>query len=299
MKKKSVRFILNPRSGGNLRSRFNERMIKQNLDLNKFTYDIMPTQYAGHAIKIAQQCLIEEIDIVAVVGGDGTQNEVGQVLMNTGVTMANIPTGSGNANARKLNIPLHIPQAIQLINTGKIFPIDAILLNGQAFFMAAGLGYDGKVIQQFDKIPFRGVGSYLTSILSTVFTYQLPTYTITLDNHKPFTRKAYTVLITNSGQVGYNVEFCHESVMNDGIFEITIVKDFNKLKLPHIIKEAFWGDVAAEDFLETYTCKKLKLSTNTLQALQMDGDFKGCTNNITATIKKQALNYIVPQDYLP
>src|ERR1043165_3397526 len=116
MKKKRVRFIVNPRSGGNFRARLTERMVKKNLDLNKFTYDITPTRYAGHAIKLAQQCLIEGIDIVAVVGGDGTQNEVGQVLMNHDIALANIPTGSGNANARKLHIPLHIPEAIQLIN---------------------------------------------------------------------------------------------------------------------------------------------------------------------------------------
>jgi YegS/Rv2252/BmrU family lipid kinase len=299
LKKKKVRFIVNPKSGGNFRTRLTERMIKHHLDLERFTYDIYPTRYAGHAIKLAQQCLIEEIDIVAVVGGDGTQNEVGQILMNTDVIMANIPTGSGNANARKLHIPLHIPEAIQLINTGKVFAIDAVILNGQPFFMAAGLGYDGKVIQQFDKIPFRGVASYLTSILSTAFTYELPTYTIQLDNKKPFSTKAFTVLITNTGQVGYNIEFCHESVINDGIFEITIIKDFNRFELPHMIKEAFFGDIATQAFLESHRCKKLKITTNTVEALQMDGDYKGSTNSVTATIRHEVLKYIVPQDYHP
>lgn len=299
MKKKKVRFIVNPKSGGNFRPRITERMIRQHLDLQRFEYDIWPTRYAGHAIKLAQQCLIEKIDIVAVVGGDGTQNEVGQVLMNTGMIMANIPTGSGNANARKLHIPLHIPEAIELINTGKVFAIDAVILNDQPFFMAAGLGYDGLVIRQFDKIPFRGVASYLTSILSTAFTYELPTYTIQMDNKKPFSTKAFTVLITNSGQVGYNVEFCKDSVINDGIFEITIVKEVDRYEIPKLIREAFWGDIASQPFLESHHCRKLKITTDSIQALQMDGDYKGSTNSVNATIKKQVLNYIVPQHYEP
>lgn len=297
MKKKRVRFIVNPKSGGNFRTRLTERMVKHHLDLEKYTYDIYPTKYAGHAIKLAQQSLIEEIDIVAVVGGDGTQNEVGQILMNTKVVMANIPTGSGNANARKLGIPLHIPEAIELINTGKVFAIDAIILNEQPFFMAAGLGYDGKVIQQFDKIPFRGVASYLTSILSTAFTYKLPTFTIELDNKKPFKIKAFTILITNTGQIGYNIEFCKQSKIDDGMFEITIVKDFNRWELPNMIKESFFGDISKQEFLESYQCKKLKITTDSIEALQMDGDFKGCTNSIKATVKQQVLKYIVPQDF--
>lgn len=297
MKKKRVRFIVNPRSGGNFRTRLTEGMVRRHLDLSRFDYDIQPTRYAGHAIKLAQQCLIEKTDIVAVVGGDGTQNEVGQVLMNHDIVMANIPTGSGNALARKMNIPLHLPDAIDLINTGKPFAIDALLLNGQPFFMAAGLGYDGKVVQQFDKLPFRGVFSYLTSILSTAFTYKLPSYTIQIDDKKPFTTEAFTVLITSTGQVGYNVEFCHGCVINDGIFEITIVKDFDRTQIPMLIKEAFWGDIAAQPFLESHHCKKLKIHTNTVEALQMDGDFHGLTDTADVRCKKQALTYLVPQNF--
>ena len=296
MKKKRVRFIVNPKSGGNFRTRLTERMIRHNLDLDRFQYDMYPTRYSGHAIKLAQQCLMEKIDIVAVVGGDGTQNEVGQVLMNTDVIMANIPTGSGNALARKMNIPLHLPESIRIINTGKPFAIDALILNGQPFFMAAGLGYDGKVVQQFDRLPFRGVLSYLTSILSSAFTYKLPTYTIKIDDKKPFTTQAFTVLVTNTGQVGYNVEFCKDCFINDGIFAITIVKEFDRTQIPMMIKEAFWGDISSQSFLESHHCKKLKITTDSVEALQMDGDFHGLTNSIDVRVKKQSLTYLAPQN---
>ena len=116
--KKKVRFIVNPKSGGTFGAKFSERLVKQNLDLSKFEYDIFVTKYAGHAIKIAQQSLIEGIDILAVAGGDGTQNEVGQVLVNKPIIMASIPTGSGNANARKLKIPIDVAKSIQLIKIG-------------------------------------------------------------------------------------------------------------------------------------------------------------------------------------
>lgn len=296
--KKKVRFIVNPKSGGTFGAKFSERLVKQNLDLSKFEYDIFVTKYAGHAIKIAQQSLIEKVDIIAVAGGDGTQNEVGQVLLNKPVIMASIPTGSGNANARKLKIPIDVAKSIQLINTGKPFKIDALILNGQPFFMAAGIGYDAKVVEQFNKIPFRGVGAYLTGVLTTAFTYKLPRFHIEIDNEQIIETEAFTVLITSTGQLGYNVEFTKNSILNDGKFEITIVKNFDRKKVPQLIYESFFGDIASQEMLETYRVNKiLKIKTNSIESIQMDGDYKGKTNYIEVTCKKQALNFLVDKDF--
>lgn len=296
--KKKVRFIVNPKSGGTFGAKFSERIVKQNLDLTKFDYDIFVTKYAGHAIKIAQQSLIENIDILAVAGGDGTQNEVGQMLLNKPIIMASIPTGSGNANARKLQIPIDVAKSIQLINTGKAFKIDALILNGQPFFMAAGIGYDAKVVEQFNKIPFRGVGAYLTGVLTTAFTYKLPHFTIIIDDEKTIETEAFTVLITSTGQLGYNVEFSKDSILNDGKFEITIVKNFDRRQVPNLIYESFFGDLSTQAMLETHQVNKnLKIRTNKIESIQMDGDYKGKSNFIEVTCKKEALNFLVADDF--
>lgn len=298
MTKKKVRFIVNPKSGGTFGAHFNERMVKQNLDLNKFDYDIFYTKFAGHAIKIAQQSLIEKVDIIAVVGGDGTQNEVGQMLLNQPTIMASIPTGSGNANARKMKVPIDVEKSIQLLNTGVPFKIDALILNGQPFFMTAGIGYDAKVVEQFNKFPFRGVGAYLGGVLTTAFTYKLAHFDIVIDDEKTIETEAFTILITSTGQLGYDVEFCHESIMNDGEFEITIVKNFDRTKVPSLIYESFYGDIAKQDFLETHKIKKsVKIKANKIESIQMDGDYKGKTNFIEVTCKKQALNFLVSPDF--
>lgn len=297
--KKKVRFIVNPKSGGLFGGKFSKRLVKQNLDLTKFDYDIFYTKFAGHAIKIAQQSLIDKVDIIAVVGGDGTQNEVGQMLLNKPIILASIPTGSGNANARKLKIPIDVAKSIQLINTGKIFKIDACILNGQPFFMTAGIGYDAKVIEQFNKIPFRGVSAYLTGVLTTVFTYSLAQFTIEIDEEKIIETEAFTILITSTGQLGYNVEFSKESIINDGKFEITIVKNFDRKKVPNLIYESFYGDIANQDMLETHRVNKiLKIKANKIESIQMDGDYKGKTNYIEVTCKQQALNFLVDKDFI-
>ncbi|MEZ5054514.1 MAG: hypothetical protein R2807_07095 [Chitinophagales bacterium] len=197
-----------------------------------------------------------------------------------------------------MKIPIDVAKSIQLINTGKPLKIDALILNGQPFFMTAGIGYDAKVIEQFNKLPFRGVNAYLTGILTTVFSYKLPTFTIEIDNEKTIETEAFTVLATSTGQLGYNVEFTKNSVLNDGKFEVCIVRDFNKTRLPNLIYESFFGDIASQDIIETHRVNKiLKVRANNIESIQMDGDYKGKTNYIEVTGQKQAINFLVDKDY--
>ena len=292
--KKKVRFIINHKSGGTFRKKFSKRLIKKNLDLSKFEYDVFVTKYAGHAIKIAQQSLIDGVDIIAVAGGDGTQNEVGQVIIDTPVILASIPTGSGNANARKLGIPIDYAKSIRLINDGVPLKIDALFLNHQAFFMAAGIGFDATAVRAFAKVPFRGVGAYLHGIISTALTYQPADFTIEIDNEKTIYTKAYTVLITSTGELGFDVAITKNSILNDGKFELVIVKDFNKLKVPFLIYEAFYGDIVNQDMVEIHQINKsVKIKSNRVENIQMDGDFKGRTDMIEVFCKKQVLNFMV------
>ncbi|MCO5249419.1 MAG: diacylglycerol kinase family lipid kinase [Chitinophagales bacterium] len=296
--KKKVRFIINPKSGSFFQKRFSKRFIKEYLDLEKFEYDIFYTKYAGHAIRIAQQSIIDKIDIIAVVGGDGTQNEVGQIIMDTPILLASIPMGSGNANARKLKIPLDIKDSLRLINDGIPYKIDALFLNGQAFFMAAGIGFDATAAKEFAKVPFRGVIAYLYGVLKTAFTYQPGNYSIEIDGKKTICTKAYTVLVTSTGELGFDVAITKKSIPNDGQFELVIVKDFNKLKIPFLIYEAFYGDIVNQEMIEIHPVNEcVKIKSERWENIQMDGDFRGKSNEIEVVCKKQALRFLVNKNF--
>src|SRR5690606_19337707 len=38
--------------------------------------EVAETRYRGHAAALAQRCIDEEIDVIVVLGGDGTVNEI-------------------------------------------------------------------------------------------------------------------------------------------------------------------------------------------------------------------------------
>ena len=66
-----LRFIVNPISGSRDNSNIAE-LVKENLNLNKFQYDIFYTERKKHAIELSQKAVEEKIDVVIAVGGDGT-----------------------------------------------------------------------------------------------------------------------------------------------------------------------------------------------------------------------------------
>ena len=151
MKRKIV-FILNPHSGTDNKTRM-PKLIEDNIDKKAFDYEVVFTEYAGHAADIAYDCANKGVDIVVAVGGDGTINEVARSIVHTNTALGIIPCGSGNGLARHLCIPLDPKKAIALINKACIESLDYGVINGLPFFCTCGMGFDA-----FISFKFAGAG---------------------------------------------------------------------------------------------------------------------------------------------
>ena len=107
-------FIINPKSGGKNTADHLTVLIKNLFRKSPGNeFEIIFTEYAGHARKIASDSVTRSRDIIVAAGGDGTVNEVCSSLVNTRSSFGLIPGGSGNGFARSLGIPLKTEQAIQ------------------------------------------------------------------------------------------------------------------------------------------------------------------------------------------
>ena len=60
---------------------------------------IVETKRRGHATKLAQFAASDGVDIVAVLGGDGTQNEVANGLVDTETALATLLAEAKKAKA--------------------------------------------------------------------------------------------------------------------------------------------------------------------------------------------------------
>src|SRR6185437_3556444 len=131
--------------------------------------DLAETEYRGHARLLGTRAVEEGVDVVVVLGGDGTVNEVVNGLLEHGPgehvpTLAVVPGGSTNVFSRALGRSRHPVEATAEIldslragatrtvslGTASVLPADG---DGEAgwtdprwFVFTAGLGFDADVI---------------------------------------------------------------------------------------------------------------------------------------------------------
>lgn len=94
----------------------------------------------GHAA--ARAALDAGVDLVLVAGGDGTVRVVASELAGTGVSMALLPSGTGNLLARNLSVPLDTDAALRLALTGRPRRIDVVTVSTDAGTPDSGLPGD-------------------------------------------------------------------------------------------------------------------------------------------------------------
>lgn len=236
--KKEVRFIINPISGVGKKSRL-PKLIKNNVDTLKYRPTIFFTKYAGHATEIATDAAMDGCAIVAIVGGDGSVNEVGKALIDTKTAMAIIPAGSGNGIARHLQIPLRLKKAIQLINNGKITAMDTILLNQHCAIGVSGFGFDAWIAKKFEEYPRRGLWSYVKLVFLEYKKYKGIDIAI---NGKTYSN-LYFCSIANTSQFGNGFKVSPESKTDDTLVEIVCVKKTSFLRMINLAISSLFGTI--------------------------------------------------------
>ena len=233
MKRKIV-FILNPHSGTDDKVRM-PKLIEENINTKAYDYDIVFTEYAGHAADIAKDCASRGIDIVVAVGGDGTINEVARSIVHTNTALGIIPCGSGNGLARHLCIPLDPRKAISLINRACIESLDYGVINDLPFFCTCGMGFDAFISLKFAGAGKRGPLTYIENVLKEGLKYKPETYEGEMEDEKePKKYNAFLIACANASQYGNNAYIAPKATMTDGLMDVIIMEPFTAFDAPQI-----------------------------------------------------------------
>jgi len=279
-------FIVNPKSGTTTSAQKN----KIKLLVSKLPHaQLFFTDYAGHATEIAQQAVIEGIEKVIAIGGDGTVNEVARGLMGSSTALGIVPIGSGNGLARHLKIPLKMEKAIQFAITQPSKLMDVCFLNEIPFFCTAGVGFDAEVAHEFAKQSSRGLKTYARMALKSFRTYKSETYLF--DNREDKT--AFAITFANATQYGNNALISPKSKIDDGQIEMVILKPFPFGAAPIIGVRLFRGTLPNSRYIQMQSGKSFSLASSKNFLIHFDGEPMTLnTNTIEVTIKNKYLNVI-------
>jgi diacylglycerol kinase family enzyme len=127
---------------------------------SQVSLEISETQARGHAAELAFDAARAGVDLVIVLGGDGTVNEVVNGMLADGVdagspTLAVVPGGSTNVFARALGMPDDRVEAtgylLELLRGRSERTIGLGRADRRWFTFTAGLGLDADVVAQVEQ----------------------------------------------------------------------------------------------------------------------------------------------------
>ena len=269
-KKKNITFIINPISGTHSKDEI-PNIIENALDMDQFSYELLFTEYAGHAAEMALECAEKGCDIVAAVGGDGTVNEVARSLTHTDCALAIVPCGSGNGLARHLCLPMDVKKAIEIINACKIEDFDYGVINNLPFFCTCGMGFDAFISLKFAEAGKRGPITYVENVLKEGLKYKPETYVVEDESGK-MRYKAFLIACANASQYGNNAYIAPGATMKDGEMDVIIMEPFDVLDAPQIAADLFMKTLGNNSKIKTFRTKSIHIHRKEPGAIHFDGD---------------------------
>lgn len=294
MKKNTIIFIINPISG-NKKQKNIVRYIDLYLNKENFDYKIFYSEYQKHMIKITTDAIANGSNIIIVVGGDGSVNEVMQNLIGTNIILGIIPTGSGNGLARYLNIPLNIKKAIRLINNFTIQKIDTGNINKHFFINAAGLGFDVVIAQKFSQFNKRGFWTYVMIVLKSYFSYREKEYLLKLNHIKKIRTKALLICFANSNQYGNEFRIAPKAKINDGLIDVCIINKIPIWVLPITLFLIYFNRIEKSRYYKHFQANDVYIESVNKQLLNLDGEYVQVNKKLKLTMYPSSIKIICPE----
>lgn len=173
--------------------------------------------------------------IVVACGGDGTVRACLAPLANTTTALGIVPLGTGNLLAANLGITAGL-RAGEGVGRGPKRQIDLGRLNGEAFAVMAGSGFDALMIRDASDTLKSRVGT-VAYVLSGArhLRADLVHTKVTVDGEAWFEGRTTMVLVGNFGEVSAGIEIFPDAKPDDGVLDVAVMS-------PSTLRE--WASIA-------------------------------------------------------
>jgi len=249
--------LINPNSGPkSIRKEIDQAeklLIENGYEIKKII-----SRSSNEARNAVQKAILQNFDLIIVAGGDGTINTVSNVLANTNICLAIIPTGTANVLANELKIPTrklfksnYIHNATKLIieNKQKVIDLGKVSFkNGESkyFVMWCGIGLDA-MLTGAKKIPPEKRAGRIFNYLKWVFDifkislkFSGSKISYKIDN-KSHSENALQLLISNGSIYANYFKTSDDAKIDDSVLEYMIIKNRNKLSLAFLIIKSIFS----------------------------------------------------------
>ena len=289
-----IRVIVNPAAGLGrpILSTLNDAFQQTDID-----WDIQITTKSGHAKRLCADALDNNVDAIAVYGGDGTVAEVASCLNNSGVPLAILPGGTGNLLSHELGIPIRLSRAIRLLTEGphRLRTIDMGMTDDFAFLVGIATGFVADVMRQTDReMKTRwGFLSYYVSSLRVLAELRVSHFSLVLDG-KPVETDGISCLIANVVNLGrLGISLTPAVAVDDGLFDVLIIRRADVPNIRAIAEGVISPADGLPEPIQHWRAKEVSLTASPSQPLTYDGEYLE-PQSVKAWMQPSALQVIVP-----
>ncbi|RPI31102.1 MAG: YegS/Rv2252/BmrU family lipid kinase [Chloroflexota bacterium] len=287
-----IHVVINPASGQNqpilsvLNDVFHAARVK---------WDVSITHQAGDAARLAKEAAASGVDLVAAYGGDGTQMEVANGLLGTGVPLAILPGGTGNAMAHELDVPLHLKGAAQLIvSSRKRRCIDLARMGDKVVMLRLYTGLPAGEAASREKKDKYGQLAYIQASLKFL-THITPAHYCARVDGEVIKVKALICFILNAGSIGgvlgISLPPIGDMNVSDGYLDLyAVTQGIQPLRA---LSQHLFHIGESQAGIYHWRGKEITLEADTPQDVWIDGEIDGKTP-LTINVIPQALQIVVP-----
>jgi diacylglycerol kinase (ATP) len=253
------------------------------------------THKSGDATRLAAEAAASGIDLVAAYGGDGTQMEVVNGLLGTGVPQAILPGGTGNAMAHDLGISLNLREAAELIVTSpKRQAVDLAKMGDKVFMLRAYAGLSADEAASREEKDKHGQLAYIQAGLKFLKEVKTAHYKATVDG-EIIEGEAVICYILNAGSIGgvmgIEIPKVGDVSVSDGYLDLyAITKGLQPFRA--VSKHIFHHE-GSDGGVYHWRGKEITLEADPVQDVWIDGELDGKTP-ITVEAIPQAHEIVVP-----
>ena len=266
----NFKFIVNPVAA---RGRCSEaaQIVEEICRQREMDFDIVYTDRPKQAIELAAQAR-NNFECVVAVGGDGTINEVMNGLVGGKTSLGIVPVGTGNDLIRAIPVPVNIEEAIDCLIAFQTKKIDIGKAWNRYFCNGLGIGFDAWVVKSTLSVKkLRGTAIYLYSVLKTIRTYEPPLVRLRY-NDVDRSERFYLITVGNGISLGGGFKLTPMAVIDDGLFDLTIIRDLKKREVIHNLVSVFSGKHIYLEQVTTDRTTALTLESEPGFAAHADGE---------------------------
>ncbi|HLR55015.1 MAG TPA: diacylglycerol kinase [Pseudogracilibacillus sp.] len=275
---KRARIIYNPTSG---REAFKKEMASVLKRFEQAGYETSTHATTGEndATKAAEIAVERRFDLIVIAGGDGTINEVirGIAEKEYRPKIGIIPAGTTNDFARALELPREVHKAVDIIlDENNIKALDIGKVNGHIFVNIAG---GGDLTELTYDVPSKlkaaiGQMAYYIKGLEKLPSLR-PVSTVIEYDDEVIEEDIMLFLIANTNSVGGFEKLAPDAAIDDGYFDLIILKKTNLAEFLRIASLGMRGNHIGDKNIIYKQAKRIKITPKEKMLLNIDGEYGG------------------------